>query len=132
MKRSFTLATLATLGLLLVSAGQAQTTAPAGAATKANSQQPAAKPATTGASATTVVPTSTKSATTTSTKATLLDLNTATREQLVGLPGIGEKYADAIIKARPFKNKSQLVDKKIVPESAYNKFHTLVTAKQSK
>jgi len=58
-------------------------------------------------------------------------LNTATREQLVGLPGVGEKYADAIIKARPFKNKSQLVDKKIVPESAYNKFHTLVTAKQS-
>ena len=126
MKRSLTLATLATLGLLLVSAGQAQTTAPAGSVAKANAQQPAAKPAKPA------TPAAAKPAAATSTKTSLVDLNTATREQLVGLPGIGETYADAIIKARPFKSKSELVSKKVVPASAYKKFRGLVTAKQSK
>ena len=131
MKRSLTLAALAPLALLLVSAGQAQTTAPVKAQAKATVQQPAAQPA----AQTTAKPATkpaTKPAAATSGKTHVLDLNTATREQLVGLPGIGETYADAIIKARPFKSKSELVSKKVVPASAYKKFRTMVTAKQSK
>lgn len=121
MKRMFTLATLTTLGLLLVSTAQAQSTAPAGAAPKAITQQPVAKPA----SQTAVRPAATSTRTT-----EVLDINTATRDQLAALPGIGQSYADAIIKARPFRSKSELVSRKIVPASAYKKFRAHVTAKQ--
>ena len=60
----------------------------------------------------------------------LLDLNTASREDLIKLKGIGEARADAIIKGRPYKGKNELLDRKIVPESVYNDIKDLVIAKQ--
>ena len=104
--RHFTLASLAatalTLGLLTATPLLAQTAQPAA---KSDKMAPAPK-------------------------AELLDINSATADELKALKGVGDAYSAKIIAGRPYKGKDELLQKKIVPEKTYAEIKDKIIAKQ--
>jgi competence protein ComEA len=59
-----------------------------------------------------------------------LDVNSATREQLLSLPGLSGAEADGVIAGRPYDDPGQLVTRRILPKSKYDKIADRLTAKK--
>ncbi len=64
-------------------------------------------------------------------KSTLVDINSASDDELKALPGIGEAYSKKIIANRPYQRKDQLVSRKVIPEATYNGIKDQIIAKQA-
>src|SRR5262245_56667919 len=60
-----------------------------------------------------------------------MDINSATKQELMTLPGIGDAYSQKIIDNRPYRAKNELVQKNIVPEATYDKIKDQIIAKQN-
>jgi competence protein ComEA len=63
-------------------------------------------------------------------KADLIDINTATKDQLQVLDGIGDAYSQKVIDGRPYAKKDQLKSRKILPDAVYDKVKDRIIAKQ--
>ncbi|MGI4847856.1 MAG: ComEA family DNA-binding protein [Janthinobacterium lividum] len=109
-----TLLTGASFALLL--AGGAHAKDEAKVAAPAKSATPTALPAATPAKTAMAEP---------------MDLNTASQKDLATLPQIGAARSAAIVKARPYKRKDELVSKKVLTQAVYDGIKDSIVAKQA-
>lgn len=63
-------------------------------------------------------------------KIKLVDINSATKDELKKLPGISDAVAAKIIAGRPYGSKAWLVTRNIISEPTYHSLKTMIIAKQ--
>lgn len=95
------------LSALLASPALAQTTSPSTSTTRPSATAPS-----------------------TTQKQGLVDINSASAQELDKLPGIGSARAQAIIANRPYKGKDELAQRKIVPQNVYDQIKDKIVARQ--
>ena len=61
-----------------------------------------------------------------------MDINTAAKEDLDALPGIGPVKAQAIIEARPFKTIEDIMKVKGIKDGEFSKIRDLITVKMKR
>jgi DNA uptake protein ComE-like DNA-binding protein len=123
MKRFTTVLALVAFAMAVSVAAFAQGSSDAKSSSSMQSQSTQTAPSTEG---------TTQAAGKKATKEPPVDLNSATKDDLMKLPGIGDATADKIIAARPFKTKAELLTKKIVTRAEYSKIRMHVIAKKAK
>jgi competence protein ComEA len=65
-------------------------------------------------------------------KASFVDINTATQDQLESLPGIGREHCHHIMMARPYTEKGELVTRSVIPQENYDRIKDLIVASAPK
>jgi competence protein ComEA len=103
------------LGMVLALPGMAQMTSPS----KSPSSPAATAPSTPG-----------KAAAKSQAAGELVDINSASAEELDKLPGVGPARAKAIIANRPYNGKDDLTNRKIIPPNVYNQIKDKIIARQ--
>ena len=63
-------------------------------------------------------------------RAPAVDINSASKEDLMKLPGITDEVAEKIIAGRPYKTKTELTKKNVLTKAEYSKVRSHVIAKQ--
>lgn len=118
--RLLKVAALTALTCLLAATASAETARPSPSTTAPSPRPPVTAPA----AAPTTSPASAPA------QAALIDINSAPREQLDALPQIGSARAEAIVKGRPYRAKNELIDRKIIPQNAYDAIKDKIVARQ--
>jgi competence protein ComEA len=123
---------VALIGGVFIGASFAQSTNPPGNTNAASTKAANTKTQQTTSSAKTApAPAQSEKSTKKAPPSKLIDINSATVEQLKMLPGINDPLAQKIVEGRPYRVKTDLVRKNVIPQAAYNKIAGLVIAKQT-
>jgi len=122
LSRSIVALLFVTVCVALPAAQSSSTAKPAAPAPKTTSQ--------TGSTTKAPLPASSSKAKAATPAAALIDINSATKEQLMTLPGIGDALAAKIIAGRPYKMKTQLKSSRVIPAATYDKIAAKIIATQ--
>jgi competence ComEA-like helix-hairpin-helix protein len=60
----------------------------------------------------------------------LIDINSASTEELDKLPGVGAARAKAIVAHRPYNGKDDLAHRKVIPQNVYDQIKDRIIARQ--